>query len=114
VSGPVQEPWDFSHSDDPAKNTVPNLPTPEGAALGKELARLVAPGFAKGRERFPGQLPPCDECAFVEGTVPNRSLATVMDALKCALECVPFYCHKGVTDDNPKRLCAGWVAANDA
>lgn len=38
-----------------------------------------------------------------------------MDAVKCALEGEPFFCHKGVTDDTaPKRLCAGWVVLTAA
>jgi hypothetical protein len=47
------------------------------------------------------------------GTVPNRCLPTVMDALKCVLEQEPFYCHEAPPDaaGDPTRLCRGWVAA---
>lgn len=31
-----------------------------------------------------------------------------MDIVKCAFEAVPFYCHKGVGDGEPKRLCSGF------
>lgn len=105
-------PWDFTAPKGDGTD-VPNVPTPEGEALGRELARLIALDLETTTRRFPGSLPPCDECAFVAGTMPNRSPATLMDAIKCVIECDPFYCHKGVNENNPapKRLCAGWVAA---
>jgi hypothetical protein len=84
---------------------VRNLPSPEGEALGAELARLTAAGM-QGRD-FPE---PCRSCAFRAGTVPNRCLATVGDALKCVMEQVPFYCHEQV-EGEPTVLCRGYAAA---
>lgn len=101
-------PWDFSVAPEPGKG-VPNLPSPEGEALGREIARFAKVEEERQRQRFPNMLPMCDECACRLGTAPNRTATTLMDLVKCTVEHVPFFCHKGVTDDNPKRLCAGYV-----
>lgn len=109
-------PWDFSTPRE-GRPTRPNLPTPEGEALGREFARLAAPAIEADRKRFPKGRPPCDGCAFVLGTDANRSAATILDAIKCVAESVPFHCHKGIPEGGePKLLCAGWVAmaARDA
>lgn len=103
-------PWAFS-TPTPGGPTRPNVPDALGEEAGRELARLTAPALDLDRTAFPGSLPPCDDCAFLEGTEPNRCLSTVADAIKCVVEQQPFWCHKGVVDDKPKRLCAGWVAA---
>lgn len=105
----TKAPWNFSTPTSDAKNAVPNLPSEKGAELGRELARLTR----KELERS-GGASPCDDCAFVEGTFPNRCAATLMDAIKCIIEAEPFYCHKGVTDGEPKKLCAGWQAMTAA
>lgn len=108
----AQIPWDYIEPGNPGDG-VPNQPSPEGEMLGKEVARMTAAPLAMFRETFPDEPGPCSECAFVAGTVPNRCLATVANALKCAVEREPFYCHKGLADDGePLRLCAGYVAAN--
>jgi hypothetical protein len=75
----------------------PNLPTPEGRALGRELARLCDGEIGVGRDDR------CSTCAFRSGTVPNGCAPTLMDALKCMMERVPFYCH-----EQEGKLCAGW------
>jgi hypothetical protein len=106
----TKTPWDFSSAPEPGETTVPNRPSPEGAALGEQMARLCDVEKEKQAERFPDQLPRCDECAFRLGTLPNGCAETQMDALKCVLERVPFFCHKGLKDgDEPKQLCRGWV-----
>lgn len=81
----------------------PNLPTSEGRALGTELARLCD-GEARSRPEEPDR---CRTCAFRAGTAPNGCVPTLMDALKCAMEGVPFYCHESPCGE-PTRLCAGW------
>jgi hypothetical protein len=75
----------------------PNLPTPEGRALGAELARLC------DAEIKPGDPERCLTCAFRAGTIPNGCAPTLMDAIKCAIEGAPFYCH-----EQRGKLCSGW------
>ena len=102
----IEMPYPFSDEQGGTGKLSPNLPSPEGEALGAELARFAAPKIAETKARFPDSIPPCSECAFVKGTAPNRCLSTVGDALKCVVELVPFNCHKG----DGSRLCAGWAA----
>lgn len=108
----MKVPWDYSKAMRPGDpGAVPNAPTPEGIALGRELARLCDAEEQKQLDQFPGQPPRCDDCAFRAGTIPNGCPDTLMDALKCVLEGEPFYCHKGMKDQDadPKRLCSGWM-----
>lgn len=46
----------------------------------------------------------CRTCAFRSGTYANGSEQTVMDAMKCIMERVPFNCHE------ENKLCAGYVS----
>jgi hypothetical protein len=85
---------------------VPNRPTPEGRALGDELARLVEPEIARLLTEHGQADLRCSSCAFRLGTAPNGCAGTLMDALKCALEGHPFFCHMG-----ERPVCFGWVAA---
>jgi hypothetical protein len=62
-------PWEFSRPPAAGERMVPNVPTPEGRALGKEIARLTQIGFAKMKRDFPDAPGPCAECAFVEGSL---------------------------------------------
>lgn len=100
-------PYDFvDGSDEPAPGMVPVESTvcELGAAVGRELAR-----FADQAE--PAGAPPrCHDCAFRLGTLANRSLGTLANALKCAMEGLPFYCHHGEVKGEPTRLCRGWIA----
>lgn len=97
--------WDFIDGADtpqPGINT-PNLPTPEGAELGREVARMADAQYTQtGRDTR------CHDCAFRLGTIPNQSAASLMDAVKCVMEGVPFNCH---IDQRP---CWGWVASQVA
>jgi hypothetical protein len=94
---------------------VPNRPTPAGRLIGRELARLADKAEAEDLKRFPNQRPRCQSCAFRLGTIPNGCEETVMDALKCVAERVPFMCHQVKdADGNCTELCAGWVAAQGA
>jgi hypothetical protein len=80
-----------------------NEPTREGFEMGYYMARFAdaeesAGGkLANGRER-------CATCAFRQGTYPNGSVQTQMDALKCVMEGVPFNCH-----EDTEQPCAGWA-----
>jgi len=77
----------------------PNLPTPEGRELGRELARLCDGELADRRDDR------CGTCAFLLGDhVANGSAETLMGALKCAMGDEPFWCHEH------DRACAGWAA----
>lgn len=102
-------PWEFSATPAPGDPTVENLPTPEGWMLGREISRLCDIEEERLRERFPRQHPRCADCALRLGTRPNGCAETLMDILKCLYEHVPFYCHKGLRDGEPRRLCAGYA-----
>lgn len=108
MSGGIRLPWDYSNPVGP--DVHPNVPCPEGIELGSHLARFCDQAEAKKTKEF-GELPPrCVDCAYRAGTIPNGCLSTVADAMKCWLEREPFFCHHGVVDGEPTRLCRGWVA----
>jgi len=88
----VKVTWNYiGGSDTPTE--YPNEPSPEGAGLGAEIARLA------------GDVPDaCHDCAFRVGSVPNQCAATVSDALKSVLDGDLFYCHHG-----EGKLCEGWI-----
>lgn len=97
-----------------APGFVPNVPCGTGRSLGAQLARFVdGEEAAEARALARGEavsrtalLERCATCAFRAGTVPNGCLPTVMDAIKCAVERVPFLCHESAPAGG---LCAGWV-----
>lgn len=78
-----------------------NEATPEGFELGYYMARFVDQEEAK--EPLANGYARCATCAFRQGTFPNGSPQTLMDAAKCVMEGVPFDCHE---DEKP---CAGWA-----
>jgi hypothetical protein len=81
----------------------PNEASPEGRALGRELARLCDGELAGKPDNR------CATCAFRLGPhLANGSAPTLMSALKCALEGDPFWCHE------IDRPCAGWQAMRTA
>ena len=72
---------------------IRNHPTPEGREMGAHLARWTEAALPKlaamGQEDDR-----CKTCAFREGTVPNRCIDTVADAMKCVVEGEHmFLCH---------------------
>ena len=83
-----------------------NRPTARGRELGKSLAKLADKAEASSGKRFPNQVNRCKTCAFRAGTIPNGCEETLMDAIKCVMEGVSFYCHETKGGDKP--LCAGW------
>jgi len=95
---------------------VPNRPTPEGEALGAQLARLTESALAKLKLDFPKHMEPCVTCAFRRGTLPNRCLSTTMDALKCVMEGVDFMCHHTPKNEhgNHTGFCTGYMIARAA
>lgn len=90
--------------------------TPEGRALGEQMARLAAKSIAEQKKQFPNMAEPCVTCAFRAGTIPNGCPQTQMDALKALVEGVPFMCHHSPTNEAGEltELCAGWFAAYSA
>jgi hypothetical protein len=90
--------------------------TPEGQALGKQMARLAAKAIAEQKKQFPNMREPCATCAFKAGTIPNGCPQTLMDATKCLVEGVPFMCHHGTQDKdgNFNEFCVGWFASYSA
>lgn len=79
---------------------IRNTASPEGFALGANLARFADAEIAGL---------PCDKrcatCAFRKGThLANGSVPTLMNALKCVIEGVVFRCHEH------DAVCAGYAA----
>ncbi|MFD2755964.1 hypothetical protein [Comamonas terrae] len=83
--------------------------SPEGRALGIQLARLVEP-IIKNLEKQGEPDERCKSCAFRAGTVPNGCLQTMADAIKAMLEQKPFLCHVQRYANGQHKLCAGWLA----
>jgi hypothetical protein len=73
-----------------------NRPSAAGAALGAEVSRLTGPVPAA-----------CPDCAFLLGTVPNQCGPTLLTAIDCLRQGIPFFCH--VRSDS---VCEGWLVAN--
>lgn len=90
---------------------IRNLPSPEGAALGLELARLHDRSRQKALAVEPGIPEPCPSCAFRQGTFPNRCLPTVSDAMKCVMEALNFTCHAEPDAAGELTIpCSGYLA----
>jgi len=86
---------------------VRNRPSPEGEALGREMARLCDTAEPEARLKEPSLPPRCASCAFRHGRhLANRSAATQMDAVKCLIEGVEFQCHEPARKGQP---CSGWA-----
>lgn len=84
--------------------------TPEGIALGREMARLCDVAEVEQRARFPKHARRCESCAFRAGTLPNGDPVTLMDATKCLIENIPFMCHQYFNaDGSPRDMCAGFA-----
>lgn len=83
--------------------------------IGDILARAADEGERRVRLRSPAAPPRCKTCAFTKGTSANSTLETVVDALGCTIEDVPFMCHQHFDDaGRPVDLCAGWVFARES
>lgn len=97
-----------------ATETKPhNRTTPEGRNLGEQIARLCDVEALKlMREGEWNHDERCASCAFRKGTVPNGCPQTLMDAMKCLMEKVPFHCHVG--EKGEAEVCSGWFASMQA
>lgn len=83
--------------------------------IGDILARAADEGERRVRLRSPEMPPRCAACAFIKGTPANNCLETVVDALGCTIEDVPFMCHQHFDDAaRPVDLCSGWVFARES
>ena len=83
--------------------------------IGDILARAADEGERRVRLRSPEMPPRCTACAFSKGTPANNCLETVVDALGCTIEDVPFMCHQHFDDaGRPVDLCSGWVFARES
>jgi hypothetical protein len=77
---------------------IENSATDEGRELGAMLAK-----FCDQEAEKQGKDGRCSTCAFRAGNhLANGSPATLMSALKCAMEREPFWCHEA------DRPCSGW------
>lgn len=86
-----------------------NLPSPEGRALGEQIARFADAIEQRWRKEL-GWVPSrCSSCAFRKGTFPNGCLPTQADVTKCLLEDKAFFCHQLPKDGSPMRLCGGFM-----
>ena len=82
--------------------------------IGEVLARAADEGEPRVRLRAPDTPPRCTACAFIKGTPANNTLETVLDALGCTTEDVPFMCHQHFDDaGKPVDVCSGWVFARE-
>jgi hypothetical protein len=90
---------------------IRNKPSPEAYALGEHLARFCEVEIERYRESGMAVPRRCSTCAFRAGTYANGCLPTVADALKCAVEGVPFECHEHRKAD-AAPVCAGWMLLN--
>lgn len=87
-----------------------NRPTPLGRQVGAWLGELTDAAEPFARLEFPQMPPRCKSCAFRGGSIPNGCEETLIEAIKCAAEGVPFYCHlRFKPDGSPIDLCSGWV-----
>lgn len=87
---------------------VRNRPSADGYVLGEQLDRFCEQQIDKYRQSGMAVPRRCNTCAFRKGTVPNGCAPTVMDALKCVMEGVPFLCHEHRQQHEPP-LCSGWL-----
>jgi hypothetical protein len=88
-------------------DAIRNRPTPEGAELGRIMAKWCDDAEPKARLRMPELPPRRNSCACREGPhVANGSPTTQMDFLKCIMEGREFYCHEPARKD---QLCSGWA-----
>lgn len=84
-----------------------NFTSAEGRDIGKKMAAWCDDAEPIARLQAPDLPPRCASCAFRAGNhLANGSPATQMDAMKCVIECVPFYCHDV---HRPDQICSGWV-----
>lgn len=107
-------PWDFSQEAEPGERGIPpsERVSEQAAELGRRLERMAKLGDGLLIEQGIEVPEPCTTCAFRAGSVPSQCDDTVMDALKCVLEGVPFLCHEPRKGSRTiDRACFGWMRA---
>lgn len=86
---------------------VRNVRTPEGADLGRHMARLCDVAEPIARLKEPLIPPRCASCALRAGNHhPNGSPATLWAVLDCLDTGQEFSCHEPARDGQP---CSGWM-----
>jgi hypothetical protein len=86
-----------------------NLPSPEGAEMGKELARFADVEEAKLRAAGLPVPKRCSDCALRLGTIPNQCTQTLFDILVCSATHEDFMCHlSSDAEGDPTKLCRGF------
>ena len=105
----IKVPWGFPEPLPEGEIGVKQAPTPDSIEMGRHLSRFADQEEPAMLARMPRQLSRCHGCAFTLGSEANRSPGTLMVALKCVLEGVPFDCHENVGE-----RCAGWLALASA
>lgn len=100
--GPVKVPWEHPTPATP-ETGIRNVPTPEGRALGAELARMADAEEARFTALDPSIPPRCADCACRAGTRANGCGPSLMSLLKCVMEGTPFDCHLR------EGLCTGYL-----
>ena len=107
---PIVLPWDFSPADPSIDGR--RHPTALGTFVGRQLARMADEAEPAFRAAHPNAHERCAACSFRRGTIPNRCLPTVAEALFCAMDGEVFNCHRvepGAPDLVPNGVCAGWA-----
>lgn len=88
---------------------VPNRPTPEGVALGTQMARFADIAEKRQLKEFPDMQKRCGTCAFRLGTVANGCPPTLADAIKAITEKDMFACHEKPNREEPVNPCVGFM-----
>ncbi len=86
-----------------------NLPTPEGAAMGRELARFA--DIEEAKLSAAGNPVPkrCVDCAARLGTLPNQCESTLLTLIACTMtDGEEFMCHLAMSDGEPTKVCRGY------
>lgn len=89
---------------------VRNTASFEGHELGKVIAYMCDQAEPEAKRLMPDLRERCASCAFRQGKhLPNGSVSTLGDALKCAMEGIEFRCHEpDEAGEVATRYCAGW------
>jgi hypothetical protein len=108
-------PWDYSEAPQPGEpisSRAERMP-PEAVRIGAFAYRLARVGERRLLAQNLALPHPCRSCAFRLGTVPNRCIDTLVDAIKCVFEGDRlFRCHEPREGDSVlDQACWGFMRA---